>query len=396
MYSVANELAEIDKLIREGKLEEAKKRMAQYLEQINRLAQDMRGGVRSMMGALDDSLRKELDEALSELQKLRESQQALLDETDELRNAMEKKWMDEMTSTPLELEKKIAELQGKIEGARKEAQEDITEPWHSLAGDRLPEAKEDARRLRDSVKKGQILRAREDTGRVIRSLNDLIAEGRRLRGIFDRALPEKLRTPSLKGLPSSVDALQAAEEIRDVLRNIQQQLAQKGMSQKQKQTAEDLTDRQGRLQGKTDKYQSRLEELGGKIPGLHELTQEQLKRAKNSMNRAGKNLGEGKPSEALPNQRDAVASLEQLEQSLKGSQENQGSQGGFAGLPGFWGGGGQEGAYGQISDEPVLIPEGDAAEDSMAWRKKVMDAMKEKPPEGYEDITRKYLRELAQ
>ena len=114
--------------------------------------------------------------------------------------------------------------------------------------------------------------------------------------------------------------------------------------------------------------------------------------ADGQMKQASYRLDQGRPSPAIGDQRDAVSSLESLEESFKSAEEamQNSSPGGAIAYPSG------SGMMGRQSPESVLLPELGSEDSAEAWWKAIMDAMKEKPPVGYEDITREYFLELAE
>ena len=129
------------------------------------------------------------------------------------------------------------------------------------------------------------------------------------------------------------------------------------------------------------------ERLGGEFDRGHEgvpLSEDaarELNEVAESMQRANRALEGGDPLESARHQEDAARRLTELRERLENEQQS-GGQGGDGGSsePDF--------------RRPVDIPDADQFEGPMEMRRRLLDAMREAPPEGYEDAVRRYYEGL--
>jgi hypothetical protein len=149
----------------------------------------------------------------------------------------------------------------------------------------------------------------------------------------------------------------------------QQQLGeQSGAQRNARQAAHDLA--------------RRLREEVGGVP-VSEQTAEQLEAIERPMERAANALEQGDPVEAHKQQQAAADQLRRLRQNLESQQKR--SSGGQ---------GGKESGRGSKKDQRVEIPTGRSKADEMAWRRRVLDAMNGRPPDGYEKAVDDYYERL--
>jgi hypothetical protein len=113
---------------------------------------------------------------------------------------------------------------------------------------------------------------------------------------------------------------------------------------------------------------------------------ESLGEAQQAMQRAERALQRGRPDEANREQQQASERLQKLAQSLA-EQRRSGRRGGREGR--------EEGSSGEgMRDAPVHIPSGDEWKGPTELRRKLLDAMHEAGPAGYEAAIQRYYQEL--
>lgn len=106
----------------------------------------------------------------------------------------------------------------------------------------------------------------------------------------------------------------------------------------------------------------------------------ELREAAREMRAAQQALERGEPLESARHQEEAARRLTELRERLE--QDSQG------------GGGGGSGESQPDFRRPVEIPDADAFEGPMERRRRLLDAMREAPPRGYEDAVRRYYEGL--
>ncbi|HJL19959.1 MAG TPA: DUF4175 family protein, partial [Sandaracinaceae bacterium LLY-WYZ-13_1] len=115
---------------------------------------------------------------------------------------------------------------------------------------------------------------------------------------------------------------------------------------------------------------------------LHPDAPRELRDASEAMQRAERALERGDPLESARLQEEAARRLTDLRERLENQQQQQG------------GGGGEGGSARPDFRQPVRIPGADQFEGPMEMRRRLLDAMREAPPEGYEDAVRRYYEGL--
>jgi len=111
-----------------------------------------------------------------------------------------------------------------------------------------------------------------------------------------------------------------------------------------------------------------------------------VREAHEAMERGRSALGRQDPIEASRAQDEAARRLSELREELERQQEQQQSQGGGQG-------GGQQSSA-PAFHEAVRIPGADEFEGPMELRRRLLDAMREGAPEGYQESVRRYYEEL--
>ncbi|MFK7990147.1 MAG: DUF4175 family protein [Sandaracinaceae bacterium] len=107
----------------------------------------------------------------------------------------------------------------------------------------------------------------------------------------------------------------------------------------------------------------------------------ELRDAANDMEGAARALEAGDPLESARLQEEAAARITDLRERLENQQQS-------------GGGGGGESGQDDESRRPVVIPDADAFEGPMEMRRRLLDAMREGAPSGYEDSVRRYYEGL--
>jgi hypothetical protein len=100
------------------------------------------------------------------------------------------------------------------------------------------------------------------------------------------------------------------------------------------------------------------------------------------MRRAAKALQEGDPLEAHKQQEAAADQLRRLRQHLESQRRSS------------RGSGGEERGSGMRDHERVEIPTARSKADELAWRRRVLDAMNGRPPDGYQQAVDDYYERL--
>lgn len=174
-----------------------------------------------------------------------------------------------------------------------------------------------------------------------------------------------------------------AQDLRDAAQSALPDIAGALTPREREQLAKQA-ERQGEAQQAAHQLARRLREEVGGVP-VSEEAAEELESIEQPMQRAAQALAEGDPLEANRQQAAAADQLRRLRQKLEAQQRN---------ARGSGGGSRKEGGTGMRSDQRVEIPASSSKADEVAWRRRVLDAMNGKPPDGYQQAVDDYYERL--
>jgi soluble cytochrome b562 len=391
LKSLDSAMQKIQKLIDEGKIEEAKKALEEELKRLKSMASQFAQGSKKMAGEANPALKKEFETMTNELKSIHDSQQKLMDDTMRNRNEIEEK--NAMgKQPPAALVEKIKALQRSLDLAVNETAKERSEPWRSVSGRTLRRGRLSAGDIEKNVLRNRIREAYERSTALVFQLESLLKTADNLRGIFDRSHPPELKGKPLFGHPAVKASSTLAIEVQKELEKLQQTPEQRSLSESDQKKLEGLRKRQAELEKRTDDLKQSFDRFNQQHRIMEAAPTDPLPKASQSMQNAGGKLKAGDPSGAVPDQRDAMESLQEMKDNLQSA--------GRDALPSGFGedemmpNPDEGGSSGGFRNESVLLPKDNREKSAAEWRKKLMDAMKQKPPEGYEDVTKKYFREL--
>ena len=164
-----------------------------------------------------------------------------------------------------------------------------------------------------------------------------------------------------------------------------------GSGQGQMSPGQGLAQRQSKISERLRKLQARLKERQQKIPSLNQVPSEPFEQAQQGSHEAAKQLGQGKPGRGVEGQQQVSEALKQVMEGLQQSKKPQKGQ-----QPGQKQSGGQQqsGQHGDASTKKVEVPEQNGRGPD-AMRKKLLDAMKSKSAQGYDDQVKAYYDSLV-
>lgn len=188
---------------------------------------------------------------------------------------------------------------------------------------------------------------------------------------------------------------QAGDEIDKLLMALDKLFP--GPQQRSSAAAQKALDEQTKLQRELSKKTARarqsLESLSHDLPVFSPEHAQMLQQAGEKMQRAARKLKGHQRGPALAEQREALSRLSALQQAM----QNMGGQGG-QGMPLPWASSGEGRGSGDgqgQSKERVEIPNAKDQGAPAAFRRDILDAMKESPPPSYKEQVRRYYEELV-
>ena len=398
MFESANGL---DEMIEEGRLEDAAKALEQMLESTQKMINDLDEAEEELGGPEARALNEQMGRFSEELSSLEEAQKQALEETETIMDAAKKKAEERYGK----------QLQQAVNEAKKKAQQAL----EALAkidpkSDLSPYEEEDAdvakartAELQKALENGDVedaIRAAEEAETAARSAETSLRDRQRVNRQFTPASAKKAEA----ALHEAATALREAREKLDQAMPDASEL----LDGKDRERLAKQAERQTQLGEQAQKLSEQMAEIGKKAPIFGPAHGEKMSGAKGAMGQAGQKLrSQAKPRaergglrQARQAQSQALQQLQSLRQDLEQQGQGKGKgkgKGGGGGIPmPLPGGGGMPGREGQRgrSQDDVKIPDGSEFKVKDAYRKDILDAMREGAPDNWEGEVKRYYEEL--
>lgn len=375
MKDMASTMDQIQKLLEEGKIDEAMK----LLEELNKSTQELMAGLQDDLdtgGGLSPRAQQMAQELRSKLDELADGQRGVKGETSELERQVAaeeaKRRREEQQAALDELAEQAAEVGRHLEKVPEE-------PLHPADKDSLEGLKKDARAMQDAIKAGNLGKAAELAEKMAKGSGQLGDEvGKAAEHEPDEGRHEQLREGKGEVGQASEKAGELAEKLAEMMKGSGQAAGPEQSAESQR-----LGQRQGQLKDQLQKLREGLGELDKEMPGVQGELGEPLQQAGEAMKEAEQSLGEGKPGDARRQQQDALERLEQAQQQMKERMQQQRRPGG------------KEDGSGVVDPHAkVEIPKDDPYAGPKNFREEVLRAMKERAPETYKGAIEKFYEEL--
>jgi hypothetical protein len=225
------------------------------------------------------------------------------------------------------------------------------------------------------------------------------------------------RYPNFARDPGAVrKSLQASSQAQPPLQQIVQELQQamphegQEMSPEQQQRMRSQAREQDQLRDRLSKVREQLNKVGEKVPIFGPQHEQMLEQAQAGMGSASQKLDRGEPRGAQAGEEQALEKLSQFQDAMEkmAKQAKGGGQG--SGLPMPWGepagegeGEGEDGNNDRESGrdsrnmrhDKVEIPDAESSRAPAEFRKELLDAMKQQPPQSYKERVKQYYEELV-
>jgi hypothetical protein len=198
-------------------------------------------------------------------------------------------------------------------------------------------------------------------------------------------------------------ASEAQQPLQEIVRQLQDALPREGQgtTAEQMQRLRQQGQEQGALKDKLGKVRDQLGEVGKKVPIFGPQHEQMLQQAQEGMSGAEQRLYRGEPRGAQAGEQQAIEKLSQFQDAMEKLAKQSGQGGGQGGMPMPWGepsGDGNE-EDGPESDgvrhDKVEIPDAESSRAPAEFRKELLDAMKQAPPEKYKERVKQYYEELV-
>lgn len=385
----------LDEMIEEGRLEDAASALEQMLESTQKMIDELDETEDQLGGDEARELQQQMDRFGEELAALEQAQKESLQQTEALMESARKKAEERYGK---QLQAALAEAKKKAAAAA-EALRRI-ESTAGLSGyeeEDTDTARARTAELQKALDNGDIedaLRAAEEGEAAARTAE---------RSIGDRQIGRFAPSSVRKAEAALAEAAAALREARDKLETASPDPSAM-LDAKDRDKLNKQADRQQQLAEQAQKLQQQMAEIGKKAPIFGPKHTEQLNGARQAMSQAGGRLkNQGKPRADRGGLRQARAAQSQALQNLQALQQDlqeQAKQGGGKGgggipmpLPGGGSPGGREGERGRSKDD-VKIPDGSEFKVKDAFRKDILDAMREGAPDDWAGEVKRYYEEL--
>ncbi|TNF30249.1 MAG: DUF4175 family protein [Deltaproteobacteria bacterium] len=374
MADMKSTMDQIQKLLEEGKVDEAMK----LLEELNKNTQELMSALQNDLesgGAMSATARQKAQKFTSDLDELADGQRGLKGETGEL-----DRQIDERQARELKEQQEQA-----LEAAREQAkalQEQLDgidgKPLHPSDREALEQLKKDAAELGKDLDRGQVGEAAERAqklGEGAASLKSEVGESEA------RELDQKRLDGLRDGMEKLGDGQEKAEELAETLKGMMPKPGE-GLQPGEEGEAKRLGQRQNELSEKLSELEKDVAELDKEMPGIEQEMKEPLQQAGEAMGQAKSELEGKRPGEAKGHQQEALEHLEKAQQNMQQRMQQKGGKG-----P-------EDQAGINDPEAKVEIPDEDPYGAPRNFREEVLKAMKERAPERYKDAIQRFYEEL--
>lgn len=385
---VQSGLDEVERLMREGKTDEALAKLQELGQQMDEMLNSLDQARESFGEEQYPELAEKFGQFMKDLEATASEQQRVAEQTRELRDKARERNRDQLAARGQAMKD---ELLRQVEQVQKDYESLQPEQLNSRAARPLEEAQDELENVRNALKVNDFDLAAEAAQRAedaARQLAMLAEQQLQLDEMFgnpdevleqSRGLAERLRRDS--------------RQVDEVSRKLESLFPQPGsqMTPREREQLEQLAQQQAQLEQKAQGLRQQMQEMEETAPLFGQEAGEQMERIGQRMGEAAQRMQGKDPGRGYGEQQAALEGLRQFQQQMKESQRGRG-QG--RGLPLPMGMGRREGS-GRDPREKVEIPDEDAFQAPKEFRKDLLDAMKQGAPEKYEEQVKRYYEELV-
>ncbi len=301
----------------------------------------------------------------------------------------------------------------KLEAETKRAQAELAQipegafPYRILGEDALSLSREKTDELLKALQVKDLDQALHSADQALHEVGTLqlaVDRDATLRGLTATDPGEDVLLPKGADPAKEQQMQQRLRQATPLLRDVREALAkmfpdEKSMlSPEEKQRLSQLSQEQGATRQKQAELQQTLREIGQQAPVFDPAGQQAMDESGAEMRRAQESLAQHRSSDAAGEEQGALQQLDKLQQAMKGSGKGQGG----GGIPNPFamsdpsGAGENPGDGSDSADrEKVVIPGADQYRVPAEFRRDILDAMKQKAPQAYEEEVKKYYREIV-
>ncbi len=360
-----DQLAELEKMLEEGKVDEALSALDEMSKALDELSASLDQDMQDLHAETNPEMQKAISELMDQTRDLMKRQEEAAKATDA---AAAKQAEAQRKALEEQLGQKLAEAKDKARKLRESVEQLATERMPSIAEEEMGHLGQRTQELEGALERNQIVEALEMADR---SMDHLDAMER-----FNRYDPQGDRYRDLVQKSRKLDQA-LMKDLAELLDSARQQSAQ-ALSPGE---AEALRQQQQGLAEAAKRLQQRIEQRGEKMPGLQGEPMQRIQQAEDAMRRSADQLGQQQPGQARPGQQEAMSELQALMEGLKQANKPQRADR-------------QQGKSRQTSREKVRIPGAEEYEAPAEFRKELLDAMKQRPTDAYREQVKRYYESL--
>jgi hypothetical protein len=403
-----SQLSDIQKKLQKGQVDDALKELDKLAQQIEKLESELQKSAGNQQSGQYAEEAKALQQAADELKDLQSKEQDLQKRTAQLRREERDKAQKKFEQRGgKDLAKR---LQAKAEEARKAIQQIDPKIAEQLGlEEMLEQAQERASDTSRALQIGgfdEALDAAQRAERAVAMLQGRLA----MEDQVAQRYPNFARDPG--GVKKSLQSTgQAQQPLQQIVQELQQAMPREGqeMSPEQQQRMRSQAREQDQLRDRLGKVREQLGKVGEKVPIFGPQHEQMLEQAQQGMGQASQKLDRGEPRGAQAGEEQALEKLSQFQEAMEKMAKQAKGQGQGQGLPMPWGEPRNEGEGGEDGDgeqegnqdsrsmrhDKVEIPDAESSRAPAEFRKELLDAMKQAPPQSYKERVKQYYEELV-
>ncbi|MBK7857204.1 MAG: DUF4175 family protein [Archangiaceae bacterium] len=379
--STPNQLDEIEKLVREGKLEEAMSKLQEMSMQMDDMLNELDQAAEAADENADPELARKFESFQKDLDQVTRDQEQLAEKTRQMRDKSRAAMKEQISRRGNEVKQKVLEQAAQLKASLQSLDADSM----SSRAEKPREASlKDLSHLESALKADDFDLAADLARDLEAQTQELAEQGdsqRRQDEMFGN--PPEIRKKSREQAEHLKGDHQKAENITRQLDSLFPQPQQ--MSEGDRQQLESQEQAQRSLQKRAQQLQQQMDDIQQRAPVFDPETEGQLERAQSGMDQASQRLRGREPGRGFSEQQGAIEALHGLQQQM---QQQKGS-GKRMPMPM------SRNRPGGMKHDKVEIPDEDPSRAPRELRKDVMDAMKQGAPERYKDQVKRYYEELV-
>lgn len=382
----------MQELLHRGEIEAAMQALDEIGQALDTLQQQIEGASQELGGEANDELGRRLSAFSADLDELTRAQEALLKETQRIRAQQSERRQQALRERG---EAFFDKLRAQV-GEARERLDRVRPPSGFYGEESLKVSKSALDDLAMALDVADLGRAGDFSEAAMNKLEKLAREIDRQQRFFGWGAPP----PTERDKADERNVAEARERIEAVNEALAELLTdgREAISDAERRKLRELAEREAGLRQEAAALGEGMEALNESAPIFPEEARDLMRQIGDQMAAAEGGLREESPSRSARSQRAVLDQLGDLKNGLRQrGAAGQGAQG--QRIPWPWGmpgrGGARPGGGARLDhDEKVQVPKADSYQVPEAYRKEILDAMKERSPERYQEQIRRYYEEI--